>query len=189
MRLQPPVCVGATLQTEGKGSRGNRWIGEQGNLFLSLAITRSDLPADLKIESSSIYAAFLMKELLASRGSAVWLKWPNDFYLGRKKMGGVITNLVGENVVFGIGINLASSPEGYAKSDVRIAPEDVARHYCTLFENLPSWKQIFSKYQLEFDNSRTFFTHYKDEKVAMSEAVLQEDGSLMCDGQRIFSLR
>ena len=64
-RLQPPVCVGATIQTHGRGSRGNSWIGEEGNFFISFAIERRFLPSDLKLESSSIYFAYILKEVLA----------------------------------------------------------------------------------------------------------------------------
>lgn len=188
-RLHPPVCVGAFSQTMGKGSRGNRWIGNEGNLFISLAIPRAILPDDLKLESSSIYFAFLMKEFLASFGSKIWVKWPNDFYLGNAKIGGVITNLIGETLVCGIGINLVSAPENFAKIDIDANAYDLTEGYCSLFKKLPSWKQIFSKYQIEFENSRVFFTHNNNEKVALERAVLLEDGSLECDGQRIFSLR
>lgn len=188
-RLDPPVCIGAFSQTLGKGSRGNSWIGSKGNLFISLAIPRAILPDDLKLESSSIYFAFLMKELLISLGSKVWLKWPNDFYLYDKKIGGVITNLTGDTLVCGIGINLVSAPENFAKIDVLISSYELTKAYSDLFEKLPAWKQIFSKYQIEFENSREFFTHNNNEKVALENAVLLEDGSLLCDGQRIFSLR
>ena len=85
--LSAPVCVGTDIQTSGRGSRGNSWIGVKGNLFISVAIKRVMLPDDLKLESSSIYLAFLMKELLASQVSKLWLKWPNDFYLEEKKSG------------------------------------------------------------------------------------------------------
>lgn len=188
-RLSAPVCIGTQSQTSGKGSRGNNWVGEEGNLFISIAIERSMLPSDLKLESSSIYLAFLMKQLLNALGSTLWLKWPNDFYLGNKKVGGVITNLVGETLVCGIGMNLVSAPEDFEKIDIAIAPYDLTKAYSELFKNLPSWKQIFSNYQLEFENSREFFTHNNNEKVTLQRAVLLEDGSLMCDGQRIFSLR
>jgi BirA family biotin operon repressor/biotin-[acetyl-CoA-carboxylase] ligase len=187
--LAAPVCVGARIQTMGKGSRGNSWIGEEGNLFISLALPRSALPEDLKLESSSIYLTFLMKELLASKGSGVWLKWPNDFYLEKKKIGGVITNIVHDTLVCGIGINLVSAPENFGAIDISVSPYEITEGYCRLFENLPSWKQIFSKYQLEFEDSRVFFTHHLHEKIALKEAVLLEDGSLMYDGQRIYSLR
>jgi BirA family biotin operon repressor/biotin-[acetyl-CoA-carboxylase] ligase len=173
----------------GKGSRGNCWIAKEGNLFISVAISRSNLPEDLQLESTSIYLAFLMKEYLAAFGSDVWLKWPNDFYLKEKKIGGVITNLIGETLVCGIGINLVSAPENFAKIDIDVNAYDLTEGYCSLFKNLPAWKQIFSKYQLEFENNRVFFTHNNNEKVALERAVLLEDGSLLCDGQRIFSLR
>ncbi len=188
-RLYAPICIGASSQTLGKGSRGNNWIGEEGNLFISVAIERSMMPSDLRLESSSIYLAFLMKQLLNSLGSKIWLKWPNDFYLGEKKVGGVITNLVGETLVCGIGINLVSAPENFEKIDIDIVAYDLTKAYSELFKNLPSWKQIFSNYRVEFENSRDFFTHDNNEKVALKRAVLREDGSLECDGQRIFSLR
>ena len=187
--LRAPVCIGTDMQTMGRGSRGNGWIGERGNLFISFAIERSMLPNDLKLESSSIYLAFLMKEFLCAHGSNVWLKWPNDFYIGDKKIGGVITNLIRDTLICGIGINLITAPENFEKIDIKITPHDITEGYCTLFKNLPLWKQIFSKYEIEFENSRVFFSHNNNEKVALKNAVLLQDGSLECDGQRIFSLR
>lgn len=188
-RLQAPVCVGALSQTMGKGSRGNSWIGKEGNLFISVALPRTLLPEDLRLESSSIYFAFLMKELLATFGSKVWLKWPNDFYLNDKKIGGVITNLVGNTLVCGIGINLVSAPEYFEKIDITVSTYDLTKSYSELFKKLPAWKQIFSNYKIEFENSRDFFIHSSNEKIALTRAVLCEDGSLECDGQRIYSLR
>lgn len=187
--VKTPICVGTDMQTMGRGSRGNHWIGQKGNLFISVAIERSLLPSDLKLESTSIYLAFLMKELISSYGSSIWLKWPNDFYRDDKKIGGVITNLVGDTLVCGIGINLVSAPEDFEKIDIKIDPQDLTKAYGDLFKKLPTWKQIFSKFQIEFENSRDFFTHNNNEKVALKNAVLLEDGSLECNGQRMFSLR
>ncbi len=187
--FSPPVIVGASFQSQGRGSRGNTWISKEGNLFMSIALLRSSLPIDLKLESTSIYLSFLMKTLLRSYGSRVWLKWPNDFYLEDKKVGGVVTHVSGETLICGIGINLVSAPENFAYLDVRIDPYDLAKEYGRLFEQLPSWKHIFSNYKIEFENSREFFTHSDNEKIALKEAVLCEDGSLLCEGQRIYSLR
>ncbi|MDP3265313.1 MAG: biotin--[acetyl-CoA-carboxylase] ligase [Sulfuricurvum sp.] len=187
--LKAPVCVGVSLQTQGKGSRGNEWIGERGNLFISLAINRSQLPNDLKLESSSIYFAFIMKEVLTNLGSQVWLKWPNDFYLDQQKMGGVITNLVGDCLVCGIGLNLAHAPVDFSKIDIRITSQELTNSYVTELKKFPSWKQIFSKYKLEFNRSKSFTTHADETIFRLEDAVLLEDGSLECNGQRIFSLR
>ncbi len=187
--LSVPVCVGATLQTHGRGSRGNNWIGEQGNLFISIAIHRSQLPDDLKLESSSIYFAFILKELLTKLGSQVWLKWPNDFYLDQEKMGGVITNLVGDCLVCGIGMNLFTAPLDFAKMDIEISAQELTNSYVTELKKFPSWKQIFSKYKLEFNRSKSFTTHMDETIFRLEDAILLEDGSLECNGQRIFSLR
>lgn len=156
---------------------------------MSVALERSALPEDLKLESSSIYLAFLMKEILASRGSNVWLKWPNDFYLDEVKIGGVITHIVADALVCGIGLNLAAAPDGFGAIDIEITPEALTEAYCGVFEKLPEWKQIFSKFQLEFAKSRAYFTHHNRETFSLEKARLQEDGSLECEGQRIYSLR
>lgn len=187
--LTAPVCVGAISQTRGSGSRGNVWIGEEGNLFISVAIHRSQLPNDLKLESSSIYFAFIMKELLTVMGSQVWLKWPNDFYLDQQKVGGVITNLVGDCLVCGIGMNLFTAPLSFAKVDIEISAQELTNSYVTELKKFPAWKQIFSKFELEFNRSKSFTTHASETVFRLEDAILLEDGSLECNGQRIFSLR
>jgi len=188
-RLHAPICVGAIKQTSGRGSRGNNWLGEEGNFFISIAINRSSLPSDLKLESSSIYFAYILKEVLKDLGSKVWLKWPNDFYLGEKKLGGLITNLAGESLVCGVGINLKNAPEPFTTIDIEISPEELSNLYMSHLKSFPSWKQIFSKFQLEFERSKSFSTHSNNTIIELKEAVLYEDGSLECNGQRIFSLR
>ena len=187
--LKSPICIGASLQGQGRGSRGNEWIGEKGNLFISVAVNRSQLPNDLKLESSSIYFAFIMKELLSSLGSKVWLKWPNDFYLNQQKMGGVITNLVGDSLVCGIGLNLLNAPLDFSKIDIEITPLELTNNYAVELDKFPSWKQIFSKFKLEFVRSKSFVTHMDDMIFRLEDTVLLEDGSLEYNGQRIFSLR
>jgi len=187
--LALPVCVTTDRQESGKGSRGNNWNGLEGNLFFSFAIARDDLPSDLKLESSSIYFTYILKELLAEMGSSLWLKWPNDFYLGDKKVGGAITNLYKEVLVCGIGLNTRVSPEGFSKLDIKIANETILKHYFDILKNPPSWKRVFSNYEVEFVRSRSYSTHSGDTRLSLENAILLDDGSIECDGQRIFSLR
>lgn len=187
--LKSPICIGASLQTQGRGSRGNEWIGEKGNLFISVAVNRSQLPDDLKLESSSIYFAFILKEFLSTLGSQVWLKWPNDFYVDQQKMGGVITNLVGDCLVCGIGLNLVNAPLRFSKMDIKITAQELTNNYVSELEKFPSWKQVFSKFKLEFNQSKSFVTHAGEMIFKLKDAILLEDGSLEYNGQRIFSLR
>ena len=187
--ISAPFCVTAIRQESGKGSRGNSWRGLEGNLFFYFAIPRNRLPQDLRLESSSIYFTFLLKELLSEMGSSIWLKWPNDFYIGEVKAGGAITTIHKESLVCGIGLNTTAAPHEFAKLDIKIENETLLNRYFDILKNPPSWKNVFSNYALEFDKSRSCFTHNGETKISLKNARLLEDGSIECNGQRIFSLR
>jgi len=187
--LQLPICIATSMQSAGNGSRGNSWDGLEGNLFFSFGINRDDLPEDLKLESSSIYFTYLLKMVLQEAGSTVWLKWPNDFYLGSKKIGGAITNLTNDALVCGIGLNMKHAPVGFETLDISISQNLLLESYFSLLKKRPSWKQIFSKYSLEFDKSKSYFTHNENLKISLEEAILLDDGSIECMGKRMFSLR
>jgi len=187
--LVSPVAIVASKQTEGIGSRGNSWIGLDGNLFFSFAIARHDLPDDLALESSSIYFSYILKECLEEENSEIWLKWPNDFYIKTSKIGGTITFLRENDLICGIGLNLVQSPEDFAHLDIEINKKDLLDKFFKKIKNKPSWKQIFSKYKIEFALSKNHHTHFRDNHISMQNASLNEDGSLNVNGQRIYSLR
>jgi len=188
--LQASVCVSADLQTDGIGSRNNKWISQKGNLFFSFALPLSSLPKDLKLASTSIYFSYLLKELLCEFGSKVWIKWPNDFYIDDKKIGGVITNIVGDIIICGIGLNLKKSPKNHSLLDIILDRKKLLELYCTNIEKKVLWKQVFSKYKLEFYRNQDFFTHNSEGiKVSLCDAKINDDGSLDIDGERIYSLR
>jgi BirA family biotin operon repressor/biotin-[acetyl-CoA-carboxylase] ligase len=188
-KITLPYAVVANLQTGGIGSRGNSWHGESGNLFLSFALPLKDLPKDLKLESASIYFSYILKETLDEFGSVVWLKWPNDFYVDNKKVGGMITNLLADALVCGVGLNIASSPDGFAKLDVDLNRDELIKRYLLNIEKKSSWKQVFSKYKLEFYRNQNFYTHSKNLRISLEGASLQSDGSVVVNGERIYSLR
>lgn len=188
-QVKPPYAVIADEQTVGIGSRGNSWTGLEGNLFLSFAIYTKDLPKDLKIESSSIYFGYLLKETLTELGSKVWLKWPNDFYIEEKKIGGMITHAIKDILVCGVGLNLKNSPSGFTKLDIDINREKLLKHYFSKLEKLDTWKQVFSKYELEFWRNKNFFTHSQNNKISFKNVALQSDGSIISNGERIYSSR
>ncbi len=188
-QVEPPCAVIAELQTDGVGSRGNRWIGKRGNFFASVAIPSSMLPADLPLGATSIYFAFLMKKTVEKAGSPVWLKWPNDLYLEDRKIGGCITAKKGADMIVGIGVNLVDAPRGFGVLGLKIAPMELLETFLENLENPPSWKQIFSNYRIEFEKSKNYSTHIGDETVQLRDAVLQNDGSLMIGKRRVVSSR
>jgi BirA family biotin operon repressor/biotin-[acetyl-CoA-carboxylase] ligase len=183
------LAIVSDMQTKGVGSRDNSWNSQDGNLFLSFAIKLEALPTDLKLESASIYFSYILKETLSCFGSKVMLKWPNDLYLDEKKVAGMITNIVSDYLVCGVGVNLKSSDLEFASLDIEVDKKNLIKQYFINIEKKPSWKQVFSKYELDFQTNKKFFTNIKGKKVSLSEAVLQNDGSLNINGERIYSLR
>jgi BirA family biotin operon repressor/biotin-[acetyl-CoA-carboxylase] ligase len=184
-----PCAVVSNTQTDGLGSRGNSWDSSNGNLFLSFSISLKDLPFDLKLESASIYFAYILKDVLSGFNSSVWLKWPNDFYLDKLKVGGMITNLLNDNIICGVGLNLVNSPKEFATLDISISREKLLDKYFANIEKNISWKQVFSKYKLEFYRNKKFSMHKDGLKVSLAKAKLQSDGSVVINGERIYSLR
>ena len=187
--LASPVAIVANKQTAGVGSRGNGWIGMEGNLFFSFSVSKNSLPSDLPLESASIYFSYLLKESFLEFGSKVWLKWPNDFYLKNRKIGGCVTFLLNNNLLCGIGINLVNAPNGFDSLDIKIDKEVLLKKFFKKLEKKILWKQVFSKYKIEFTQSKNYSTHDENGVLSLKKAKLNSDGSLSIDGQRIYSLR
>ena len=187
--LIAPVSILAYEQSSGVGSRDNSWSGGKGGFFASVAVEISKLPEDLPLSSASIYFSFIMKQTLLELNEDIWLKWPNDFYYNDHKVGGTITQKVKDTLVCGIGINLKNSQNGYKALQSDILPQKLLENYLASLEKFPKWKQIFSQYEVEFELSRKFSVHIENDKKSLSNATLCEDGSLIIEGKRVFSLR
>ena len=188
-KVTPPYAIIAHSQIDGIGSRDNSWQGIDGNLFLSFAIDLEELPSDLKLESASIYFAYILKSTLKDLDSKVWLKWPNDFYIDEKKIGGMITNIVNDVLICGVGLNLVDAPDGFGILDIEINKEKLLNAYFANIEKKFLWKQVFSKYKLEFCLNQNFFTYKNNLRIPLGDAALQSDGSIIVNQERIYSLR
>jgi BirA family biotin operon repressor/biotin-[acetyl-CoA-carboxylase] ligase len=103
-------------QTNGRGQRGNTWLGEPNkNVALSLILTPGFLDAKdqfLLTKIISLSVADLMAELLQNQGNCtIKIKWPNDIYVNDKKIAGIlIENTLAKNTIqnsiIGIGLNV-----------------------------------------------------------------------------------
>jgi len=111
-RPQEATVIIADHQTKGKGTDQNSWESECGkNLTFSIILypkITADRQFDLnKAIAVGIFAA-VKKEL---PGQKVSIKWPNDIYVGDKKLAGILiqNSVIGmkfDYVVIGIGLNV-----------------------------------------------------------------------------------
>jgi len=184
-----PIAVVTKEQSRGVGSRNNSWEGGEGNLFFSLALSLDTLPTDLPLSSASIYFSFIMKEVLVNYTDDIWLKWPNDLYHNKSKVGGTITKKIDNILVCGMGINLQKNRNSFEALDLEIDAVTLLKEYLSKVEENSSWKQIFSQYRIEFDRNKEFFTHINREYKSLKTATLSEDGSLIIDNKRVYSIR
>lgn len=102
----------ALEQTAGRGQRGNSWEAEPGrNLTLSLMLRPQGLPAARQFEVSEA-VALGVADLVAELGvEDVAVKWPNDIYVGDRKIAGIlIENALNgpmiDRSIAGIGLNI-----------------------------------------------------------------------------------
>ena len=113
------ACV-AEYQQAGRGRRGRKWFSPFGaNLYLSIYWRLEQGPA--AAIGLSLVIGIIMAEVLQELGAEnVRVKWPNDLYLGDRKLAGILVELTGKTgdaaqIVIGAGINLAMR---HAESDV-----------------------------------------------------------------------
>jgi len=188
-KLFPPIAIMAKRQINGIGSRNNSWEGGDGNLFFSFAMSLDDLPSDLPIGSASIYFSYIMKEILKDYTDNIWLKWPNDLYSFKDKVGGTITKKIDNILICGMGINLKENSNRYKALNINIQADFLLQKYLEELEKYPTWKQVFSKYAIEFDKSKRVSAYILGEYKSLKDAILSEDGSLIINNKRVYSLR
>ncbi len=105
------TVVLAQFQYGGRGQQGNYWESEAGkNLLFSVILYPRFLDAGSQFYLSKIVSLALV-DLLQEETDDVKIKWPNDIYVGNRKIAGIlIENSVKGAVldfsVVGIGLNL-----------------------------------------------------------------------------------
>ena len=143
--IKPPVCIWTDLQTNGIGSRNNKWVGKKGNLFFSFTYEK-DKFKDVPMQSLSIYFGWLFKKILNELGSKVVMKWPNDIYLVENtalKIGGVITNITKNYIICGIGLNSQFAPsDDFGRLDINIKNDKILQRFFSNLEKNISWQSV-----------------------------------------------
>ncbi len=101
----------AEYQSAGKGQRGNKWeSANKENLTFSILVKPFGLKANNQFVISQI-ASLAVVEYLGAHGVKAKIKWPNDIYVGDRKICGMLienflsSDKLSESII-GIGINV-----------------------------------------------------------------------------------
>lgn len=116
--LEDMTMVIANTQTAGRGQRGNSWESAPGcNLTFTL-FCRPKGVAPAQQFSISEAVALAVADTLAAYGIGAMVKWPNDVYVGDRKIAGILIehSLQGNGIEhsrIGIGLNV-NQPEFFS---------------------------------------------------------------------------
>ncbi len=127
-----PALVLAERQTAGRGRGTNSWWSSEGALTFSVMLMPERYqvrPEQWPALSLTVGASIALAIENVCRRNDLRVKWPNDVYLGERKLGGILIEVPQEtrgSVVIGVGLNVRNSPAD--------APKDFRHRVASLAE-------------------------------------------------------
>lgn len=113
----------ADFQSAGRGRLDHRWLSPpKTNLMLSAVVSVAELAVDQAATFPLAVGLAVCRAVTPFVRETPQLKWPNDVYIGGKKVCGILCERHGELVVAGIGVNV--KPQTF--------PDEIAARATTL---------------------------------------------------------
>lgn len=106
------TVVAARCQTAGRGQRGNTWESAAGaNLTFSILVRPKAIPPSKQMAISRAVSLAIVRWLDRYLKEEATIKWPNDIYVGDKKICGILIEHVLtsgriDRTIIGVGINI-----------------------------------------------------------------------------------
>lgn len=196
------TAVVADAQLSGRGRAGRGFASPVGGLYASLLLRAR--PADLPARTVAL-AAVAMAEVLESVGAAdVEIKWPNDVWIARRKVAGILLESVAGSsvVVAGIGLNVDATPAELPPEVARAvsalaqhvdAPPSRAALLTRLLERIDAWQSALDEttgaadlerawlMRLALRGERVRLGYAGDEVTGVFEAASLTEGLLIRD--------
>lgn len=136
--MQPCLLV-AEQQTHGRGRLGRAWLSgvEGSSLTFSLGLPMAVKDwSGLSLAVGAAIADALEPDLAPGQSPQLMLKWPNDIWLGGRKLGGILIETVPAGpqrmVIIGVGLNIKPVSE-----DFEASPSQYQTGFATLSELQP----------------------------------------------------
>ena len=105
------TVIWAYYQSKGRGQIGSNWSAEPGESLLMSVILQPRFLMAYQQFTLNILASLVVRSTLASYNIETQIKWPNDIYIGKHKICGIlIQNILQgktiKNAIVGIGLNV-----------------------------------------------------------------------------------
>ena len=121
------LVLTALRQTSGRGRRGNTWhTAPEESLALSILIRPSQPKSQWP--RLALASGLAIAETIESFGIPAGIKWPNDIWITRRKVAGILVEAGEHHVIIGIGLNVNTTE----------FPQDIAPIATSLRQSLGS---------------------------------------------------
>jgi len=166
--------VYSSLQKKGRGRHGNQWISQKGNLFGSLFfLLKKNYPS---VKEFSVINLIIISEVIKKfcYGKKIKLKFPNDIYVSKKKICGILQEVITLQemnfLIIGIGINVVTNPNINEKYQAtNIFNESNKKPNIEEINQL-----IITSYEKFFNEINTYnYINFKKKAASMSENLIQ----------------
>ena len=98
----------AERQTAGRGRRGAAWFSPEGESLAFSILVRPEEPKALW-PRLALAAGLAVAEAVESFRIQAGIKWPNDVWIGQRKVAGILVEAGSDFAVVGIGLNVNST--------------------------------------------------------------------------------
>ncbi|MCG8476914.1 MAG: biotin--[acetyl-CoA-carboxylase] ligase [Cytophagales bacterium] len=166
--LQHGAVIRAHRQWDGRGQRGNTWETEAGlNLTFSIYLKPSLAAAAQFYLSITTALALQQTAQFFLPHHEVTVKWPNDLYIGKKKVGGILiennleNNVISQSIVgIGLNVNQHSFPVENAASLASLLGHDLDQDFVLqkLAEFYEYWYGVLEQKNYEL-LAETYYDH------------------------------
>ncbi len=180
--------IWADYQTHGRGRRDHQWTAPKKAHVMASILIKEAIEAN-RIQQLTQVCAVSVWQLCQSLGIEAAIKWPNDIYVGDKKLAGILIESVFEKelqgIVIGTGINVKE--EGLPSTAVclhslgsSLGIKETLESYLHYFnENYQLFKEGKYEQLLKTANEHAYL---KNKTVYLKEYGNVQIGKLLADG-------
>jgi len=187
------TVVIADEQSAGLGRLGRQWFSKKGeNLLFSVLLRPGLLPNQIFV-LTMIFALAGIEAVQQMTGLDAMIKWPNDIYIGEKKLGGILTEFavqkgVVQHVVLGMGLNVNWNPTTeqkllyptssiFAETQQNVSREQLLGNILKILETL------YREATADMNPAERFYKKWNDKSAILGKSVVVETGKERVQGE------